>query len=190
MDLSEDSLKGLYDVFQSLKHLEDNCANDDGRHDEDGESEASKKVDCCFVDGEAVCRSGSEDEVFHDKDYNNREDKDFIDDREDQQHDTGAHHRRCDNERRGDHFQEDLSASVLAFAETMPCEDDFDMALGQDVSNWTDLGVPEIDLGFGPNPNLGFLEGVDWTLDLGPLATTEHALGNPVDVASPDASLQ
>ena len=134
MSLPEDNLKCLYDVFQSLKHPEDNNGNDDGRHEVHGESEASKKVGCRFVDGEAVCRSGSEDEVFHDKDYDKWEDKDFIDDSDDQQHDTSARHRRCDNEHLGDHFQEDLSASVLAFAETI-CENDFDMALGQDVSD-------------------------------------------------------
>ena len=153
MSLPEDNLKCLYDVFQSLKHPEDNNGNDDCPCGcvpcccpSYGESEASEEVGRRLIDGEAMCRNGSEDEVFHDKDYDNQEEKDFIDDREDQQHNTSAHHRRRDNEHLRDHFQDDSSFDPWRdYVETMdevPC----DTALRQDDSDRMELGVQEVDL--------------------------------------------
>ena len=117
----------------------------------DGDGESEEQVSCpgsprCpLIDDEAKCGDGSPDEELNEHEYNTPDDKRFIvDHNEDQQHDTDAHHRQCDNQRVRDHCRDDDSYS--AFLEYL---DDFDMALVQDESEKIDHEVPELEARLG-----------------------------------------
>ena len=141
----------------------DGCGADgSGNHKQDGndggqnykEHADSSKVSSSFVEEEAECRGGSGDENVDDKEYDNPQERDFIDNTEQENNNPGSH-RRCDNEGRGG---DDGSVNESCSGSISIGSLDLGEFLEQAEADVTEQGVVKRVIGFGfpPNGDWGF----------------------------------